>query len=118
MLVGICILPRDLDPTTFTYTIRSQDVTVAGFRVVGFGDGILGFGTRNLHIFRNVAVDNEGYGMASFDGIGSTIAWQRRDRAPRSPVSTSVTRRGPTLSSCTTRCGTTSSASSSGTRTR
>lgn len=72
-LVGVCILPRDLDPTTFTYTIRSQAVTVAGFRVIGFGDGILGFGTRNLHVFRNVAIGNEGYGIASFDGIGSTI---------------------------------------------
>jgi hypothetical protein len=74
-VVGICVVPRDLDPTEFTYTIRAQDVTVAGFRVVGFGDGVLGFGTRNLHIFRVVAVNNEGYGLASFDGIGSRIAW-------------------------------------------
>jgi nitrous oxidase accessory protein NosD len=71
-LVGICVVPRDLDPT-FTYTIRSQDVTVAGFRVVGFGDGVLGFGTRNLHVSHVTAVGNEGYGLASFDGIGSRI---------------------------------------------
>ena len=74
-VVGICIVPRDLDPTTFTYTIRAQDVTVAGFKVVGFGDGVLGLGTRNLHIRHVWAVNNEGYGMASFDGIGSRIAW-------------------------------------------
>ena len=73
--VGICVIPRDLDPTTFTYTIRSQDVTIAGFHLAGFGDGIVGFGTRNLHIFRVHASNNEGYGMASFDGIGSRIAW-------------------------------------------
>jgi len=72
--VGICVIPRDIDLNTFTYTIRSQSVTVEGFHVAGFGDGIVGFGTRNLHIFGVHAVHNEGYGMASFDGIGSVIA--------------------------------------------
>ena len=46
-----------------------------GFKVAGFGDGVLGFGTRNLHVRGVFAVDNEGYGVASFDGIGNKIVW-------------------------------------------
>jgi nitrous oxidase accessory protein NosD len=76
-MVGICVVPADLNPSDFTYTSRVRGVTINGFEVRGFGDGVLGFGTRNLHARRVLAVDNGGYGIASFDGIGSKIAWNR-----------------------------------------
>jgi len=74
-VVGICVVPADLQPDDFTYTSRVRGVTIDGFKVMDFGDGVLGFGTRNLHVTGVLAVDNEGYGVASFDGIGSRIAW-------------------------------------------
>jgi nitrous oxidase accessory protein NosD len=76
-VVGICVVPADLNPDDFTYTSRVRGVTVNGFELRGFGDGVLGFGTRNLHVRRVLAVDNGGYGVASFDGIGSRISWNR-----------------------------------------
>ena len=73
--VGICIVPSDFDPNTFTYAgNRVRDVTVSGFRVVGFeGIGVFGFGTQNLTVSHVVAIDNTGYGVASFEGIGTTF---------------------------------------------
>ena len=73
--VGICIVPSDFDPNTFTYGgTRVRDVTVIGFRVVGFeGIGVFGFGTQNLTVSHVVAIDNTGYGVASFEGIGTTF---------------------------------------------
>ena len=72
--VGICIVPADFDPAAGTYSHRIENVTVTGFRVVDFeGDGIFGFGTRNLRVSGVVAIDNAAYGIASFDGIGTTF---------------------------------------------
>lgn len=72
--VGICIVPSDFDPSSFTYTNRVREVTVTGFRVVGFeGDGVFGFGTQNLTVSQVVAIDNTDYGVASFEGIGTTF---------------------------------------------
>jgi hypothetical protein len=72
--VGICIAPADFDPGTGSYTARVNDVTVTGFRVVGFeGEGIFGVGTRNLKVSRVVAIDNTAYGIASFDGLGTAL---------------------------------------------
>lgn len=72
--VGICIAPADLDPSTGTYSGRVNDVTITGFRIVGFqGEGVFGFGTRNLKVSHVVAIDNAAYGIASFDGIGTTF---------------------------------------------
>jgi hypothetical protein len=73
--VGICIVPSDFDPNTFTYGgTRVRDVTVSGFRVVGFeGIGVFGFGTQNLTVSHVVAIDDTGYGVASFEGIGTTF---------------------------------------------
>jgi len=68
--VGICVAPVDFDPATGSYTTRVHDVTITGFRVVGFqGEGIFGFGTKNLKVSDVVAIDNTAYGIASFDGI-------------------------------------------------
>ena len=73
-VVGICVVPADFDPSSGTYTERVIDVTITGFRVVGFvGDGVFGFGTANLQVSRVRAIDNSSYGVASFDGIGTTF---------------------------------------------
>jgi Right handed beta helix region len=72
--VGICVVPADFDPTTFSYSNRVRDVEIIGFRVVGFaGSGVFGFGTENLKVSHVVAIDNSAYGVASFDGIGTTF---------------------------------------------
>jgi len=64
--VGICVIP-----SSESY-YRVRDVTITGFRIVGFGgSGIFGYHTRNLKVSDVVAVNNEAYGVASFDGIGT-----------------------------------------------
>jgi hypothetical protein len=69
--VGICVAP---DPGTGSYVGRVRDVTITGFRLVGFqGEGIFGFHTRNLKVSNVVAIDNSAYGLASFDGIGTSF---------------------------------------------
>jgi hypothetical protein len=70
--VGICVVPVDFDPGTGSYAQRVRNVTITGFRIVGFaGDGVFGFGTENLKVSNVVAIDNTAYGVASFDGIGT-----------------------------------------------
>ena len=72
--VGICVVPVDFDHSTGSYTNRVRDVTITGFRVVGFeGDGVFGFGTENLKVSDVTAIDNTAYGVASFEGIGTTF---------------------------------------------
>lgn len=72
--VGICVVPPDFDPISGSYANRVRDVTITGFRVVGFeGDGVFGFGTENLEVSDVEAIDNSAYGVASFDGIGTTF---------------------------------------------
>ena len=72
--VGICVVPADFDPAMGTYATRVRNVTVTGFRIVGFqGSGVFGFGTENLKVSHVVAIDNSAYGVASFDGIGTTF---------------------------------------------
>ena len=42
--------------------------------MVGFaGDGVFGFHTENLTVSHVVAINNAAYGVASFDGIGTTF---------------------------------------------
>jgi nitrous oxidase accessory protein NosD len=73
-VAGICIAPSDFDPATSTYTNRISNVTVTSLRVVGFGDGVFGFGTENLTVSHVTAIDNAAYGVASFDGLGTTFS--------------------------------------------
>jgi nitrous oxidase accessory protein NosD len=69
--VGICVVSTDSDPSTGT---RVRDVTISGFRIVGFqGDGVFGFDTENLKVSHVVAINNSAYGIASFEGIGTTF---------------------------------------------
>jgi Periplasmic copper-binding protein (NosD) len=70
--VGICVAPADMG--TGGYTARVRDVTITGFRVVGFeGEGIFGFHTKDLKVSHVVAIDNAAYGIASFDGVGTSL---------------------------------------------
>ena len=73
--VAICVVPVDFDPGSGSYTKRVRDVTITGFKIVDFeGDGVFGFGTENLTVSNVVAIDNAAYGIASFDGIGTTFS--------------------------------------------
>ena len=70
--IGICVVPADIDLAAGTFTTRVKDVTIRGFKVVGFaGDGIFGFGTEHFHVSGVRATDNASYGVASFDGMGT-----------------------------------------------
>ena len=72
--VGICVVPSDFNAGTGSYTRRVRNVTITGFKIVGFeGDGVFGFGTENLRVSDVVATDNTAYGVASFDGIGTAF---------------------------------------------
>jgi nitrous oxidase accessory protein NosD len=73
-MIGICILPADINFDDSSYGTRVRDVTISHLRVVGFeGDGVFAFGSENLRLSRVTAVRNSGYGMARFDGIGGWI---------------------------------------------
>ena len=72
-VAGLCVVPIDLDPSVGSYTRRVRDVTITGFRIVGFDDGVFGFGTENFKVSHVAAIDNIDYGVASFDGIGTRI---------------------------------------------
>ena len=51
-----------------------RDVTITGFRIVGFGgSGIFGYRTRDLKVSDVVAINNAAYGVASFEGIGTVF---------------------------------------------
>ena len=66
--VGICVTP-----SSGSY-YRVRDVTITGFRIVGFGgSGIFGYRTRNLKVSDVVAINNAAYGVASFEGIGTVF---------------------------------------------
>ena len=66
--VGICVTP-----SSGSYS-RVRDVTITGFRIVGFGgSGIFGYRTRNLKVSDVVAINNAAYGVASFEGIGTVF---------------------------------------------
>jgi hypothetical protein len=68
-VAGFCVVPADFDPSVGSYTRRVRDVTITGFHIIGFDDGVFGFGTENLRVSHVVAINNRDYGVASFDGI-------------------------------------------------
>jgi hypothetical protein len=65
--VGICVTPA-----SGSY-YRVRDVNITGFRVTGFGSGIFGYRTRNLTVSQVIAIGNAAYGVASFEGVGTTF---------------------------------------------
>ena len=72
-VAAFCVVPADFDPSVGSYTSRVRDVTITGFRIVGFDDGVFGFGTEKMKVSDVVAIDNRDYGVASFEGIGTTF---------------------------------------------
>lgn len=74
-VAGFCVVPADFDPSVGSYTRRIRDVTITGFRSVGFDDGVFGFGTENFKVSHVVAINNSDYGVASFEGIGTRFTW-------------------------------------------
>jgi nitrous oxidase accessory protein NosD len=71
---AICVIAPDVNFDKMTFTKRVRDVTVTGFRVVGFtGFGLFSFGSANLRISHVTAVNNGDYGIARFDGVGGSI---------------------------------------------
>ena len=72
-VAAFCVVPADFDPSVGSYTRRVRDVTITGFRIVGFDDGVFGFGTEKMKVSDVVAIDNTDYGVASFEGIGTTF---------------------------------------------
>jgi hypothetical protein len=72
-IAGFCVIPADFEPSSGSYTNRVRDVTITGFRIVGFDDGVFGFGTENLRASDVVAINNSDYGLASFEGKGTTF---------------------------------------------
>jgi len=74
---GICVVPRSIDQNG-QYKHRVVGVTVTGFRVVGFsGFGVFGYGTRNFSVSDVQAYRNGAYGVANFDGVGTSFTHNR-----------------------------------------
>ena len=105
-VAGFCVVPADFDPSVGSYTRRVRDVTITGFHIVGFDDGVFGFGTENLKVSHVVAIDNRDYGVASFDGIGTRFT-RNATSGSQDAASTSETQSTPTPWSRTTAVGTT-----------
>jgi nitrous oxidase accessory protein NosD len=70
-VAGFCVVPANFYPSSESYSQRVRDVTITGFRIIGFDDGVFGFGTLNMKVSDVVAIGNGDYGVASFDGIGT-----------------------------------------------
>ena len=67
--------PAGLQPGSRELRKRLRDVTITGFVITGFkGDGVFGFGTENLKVSHVVAAGNTAYGIASFEGVGTTFS--------------------------------------------
>jgi len=70
-VAGFCVVPANFYPSSGSYSQRVRDVTITGFRIIGFDDGVFGFGTLNMKVSDVMAIGNGDYGVASFDGIGT-----------------------------------------------
>src|SRR5690349_16981234 len=62
---GICIL-GDVNFDTGEVAREVRNVTVSGFTIRGFSEGIVAVGAHNATFERNTALDNEGYGITAF----------------------------------------------------
>ena len=64
---GVCILAKNVDPTTGAVITPVNDDTVSGLLVTGFpGNGVFGYGTNGLTVTRVVAINDGGYGISRF----------------------------------------------------
>jgi nitrous oxidase accessory protein NosD len=73
---GICIL-GDVDFDTGEVIREVRDVTVRGFTIRGFSEGIVAFGAHDATFARNVATGNEGYGITAFASTGTRMLFNR-----------------------------------------
>src|SRR5436190_2108608 len=77
---GICIL-GDVDFETGEVNREVQNVTVKGFTVRGFGEGIVVVGGHNTTFQGNVAEDDEEYGITAFSSTGTRFLFNRASDA-------------------------------------
>jgi nitrous oxidase accessory protein NosD len=82
---GICIV-GDVDFDTGTMIREIQNVTVSGFTVSGFNEGIAAFGAHNATFQRNVAKDNEEYGITAFVSTGTRFMFNRTSGAEEAGI--------------------------------
>src|SRR5215470_4561352 len=73
---GICIL-GDVNFTTGEVVREVRDVTVRGFTIRGFSDGIVALGAHDATFEHNVAAGNEGYGITAFASTGTRMLFNR-----------------------------------------
>src|SRR5262249_25417195 len=82
---GICIVGDvDVDPGEVIREIRN--VTVRGFTVSGFDEGIVAFGAHNATFQGNVASDNEEYGITAFVSTGTRFMFNRTSGAEEAGI--------------------------------
>src|SRR5262249_36518980 len=73
---GICVV-GDVDFDTGVVNREIQNVTVSGFTVRGFNEGITAFAAHNATFQGNVAEDNEEYGITAFVSTGTKFLFNR-----------------------------------------
>jgi nitrous oxidase accessory protein NosD len=69
---GICIL-GDVNFDTGEVIREVRDVTVSGFTIRGFSEGIVAVGAHNATFEHNVAVGNAQYGITAFSSTGTRM---------------------------------------------
>jgi Right handed beta helix region len=73
---GICIL-GDVNFGTGEVLREVRDVTVSGFTIRGFSEGIVAVGAHHATFERNVALGNAGYGITAFSSTGTRMLFNR-----------------------------------------
>ena len=73
---GICIL-GDVNFDTGEVLREVRDVTVSGFMIRGFSDGIVALGAHDATFERNVAAGNAEYGITAFGSTGTRMLFNR-----------------------------------------
>jgi len=73
---GICIL-GDVNFDTGQVIREVRDVTVSGFTIRGFSDGIVALGAHDATFEHNVAAGNAGYGITAFSSTGTRMLFNR-----------------------------------------
>jgi hypothetical protein len=73
---GICIL-GDVNFVTGEVIREVRDVTVSGFTIRGFSEGIVAVGAHDATFERNVAAGNAGYGITAFSSTGTRMLFNR-----------------------------------------
>jgi len=75
-VTGICVL-GDVNFDTGEVIREIRDVTVSGFTIRGFSDGIVALGAHDATFKRNVATGNAEYGITAFASTGTRMLFNR-----------------------------------------